>query len=417
MSSSGVILLNLENRNAAEFESILVPGSYDKALGAATAGSYITVYKWLYNGFAMTASLCTAENKTEYISLVDKTNGGELRVYSDDTISLLGGVTPSVLTTLDVSENGMYLPPEGYNGFSQVDVDVEASLTTLEASANGTYLPPEGYDGFSQVNVSVDTPVVQLKNPYIDPIYKGLSTAYNAINGSFYEGPSKTQYLNFYEIDSGTYCVFVGQTIGTRFRALFFANKNFSDFSPYLDDPQDPAVPIFQADLNITGSTELTGGELQRRIFFTVETPGTLVVGTDNASNEIPSMLFKIVNQATRTFRAYHITSGSTTSPYSLMLQKGHFVGTEFDPDWDPADMILDGEPIEITQSMCSGVNTPYLLEGCATIAYINGWIVRSPEFAHEWMANSYWAYYFPDTLLHQWENTASAINKYFCEN
>ena len=94
MSSSGVILLNLENRNAAEFESILVPGSYDKALGAATAGSYITVYKWLYNGFAMTASLCTAENKTEYISLVDKTNGGELKVYSDDTITLVGAVAP-----------------------------------------------------------------------------------------------------------------------------------------------------------------------------------------------------------------------------------------------------------------------------------------------------------------------------------
>lgn len=219
MSSSGVILLNLENRNAAEFESISVPGSYDKALGAATAGSYITVYKWLYNGFAMTASLCTAEDKTEYISLVDKTNGGELRVYDDDTVTLVGAVAP------------------------------------------------------------------------------------------------------------------------------------------------EPPTP------------------------------------------------------ETRNFKAYHITSGSTTSPYSLMLQKGHFVGVEFDTEWDPADMILDGEPIEITQSMCSGINTPYLLEGCATIAYINGWIVRSPEFAHEWMANSYWVYYQPDTLLHQWENTASEINKYFCEN
>lgn len=222
MGTNGVILINLENRNAAEFESILVPGSYEKALGAATAGTYVTVYKWLYNGFAMTASLCTAENKTEYISLVDKTNGGELKVYDDDTITLVGAVAP---------------------------------------------------------------------------------------------------------------------------------------------EPPEPPTPVM------------------------------------------------------KNFKAYHITSGSTTSPYSLMLQKGHFVGTEFSTEWDPADMILDGDPIEITQSMCSGTNTPYLLEGCATIAYVNGWIVRAPEFAHEWMVNSYWVYYWPNTLLHQWENTASGINKYFCED
>lgn len=225
MGTNGVILINLENRNAAEFESILVPGSYEKALGAATAGTYVTVYKWLYNGFAMTASLCTVEDKTEYISLVDKTHGGELKVYDDDTITLVGAVAPE---------------------------------------------PPE---------------------------------------------------------------------------------------------PPDPPTPVL------------------------------------------------------KNFKAYHITSGSTTSPYSLMLQRGHFVGTEFSTDWDPEDMILDGEPIEITQSMCSGVNTPYLLEGCATIAYVGGWIVRAPEFAHEWMVNSYWVYYWPDTLLHQWENTADGINKYFCED
>lgn len=135
MSSSGVILLNLENRNAAEFQLIEVPGSYDKALGAATAGSYITVYKWLYNGFAMTASLCTAEDKTDYISLVDKTNGGELKVYPDDTITLVGSVSPTPEPSygqLHATEDGTYLPSQfGLDAFDRVDVDV----------LNHTYFP------------------------------------------------------------------------------------------------------------------------------------------------------------------------------------------------------------------------------------------------------------------------------------
>ena len=94
MSTNGIVLLNLDNLNANDLSSYSVPGSYDKALGAATAGTYVTVYKWLYNGFMMGASVCTAEQKTGYVSLVDKTNGGELRVYSDNKITLVGGEAP-----------------------------------------------------------------------------------------------------------------------------------------------------------------------------------------------------------------------------------------------------------------------------------------------------------------------------------
>lgn len=91
MASNGVILLNLNNRNAADFQRLEVPDSYEKASGALTAGTYVTVYKWLYQGFMMAPSLCDAVDATDHINLVDRTNGGIISVYPDDTISIAGG--------------------------------------------------------------------------------------------------------------------------------------------------------------------------------------------------------------------------------------------------------------------------------------------------------------------------------------
>lgn len=88
MASNGVILLNLNNRNAADFQRLEVPDSYEKASGALTAGTYVTVYKWLYQGFMVAPSLCDAVDATDHINLVDRTNGGILEVYPDDTITI-----------------------------------------------------------------------------------------------------------------------------------------------------------------------------------------------------------------------------------------------------------------------------------------------------------------------------------------
>ena len=124
MATNGVILLNLENRNAAEFQRLSVPDSYEKASGALTAGTYVTVYKWLYQGFMLAPSLCDAVDATDHINLVDRTNGGIISVYPDDTISLEGGVAPDPdLGELTAFNNGVYeAEDEGLDGFSKVTV-------------------------------------------------------------------------------------------------------------------------------------------------------------------------------------------------------------------------------------------------------------------------------------------------------
>lgn len=122
MASNGVILLNLENRNAAEFQRLSVPDSYEKASGALTAGTYVTVYKWLYEGFMLAPSLCDAVDADDHINLVDRTNGGILSVYPDDTITL-DGVSIPELGEITLFNNGVYkAEDDDLDGFSKVTV-------------------------------------------------------------------------------------------------------------------------------------------------------------------------------------------------------------------------------------------------------------------------------------------------------
>lgn len=86
--TNGIVLLNLGDRNAAEFSRLEVPGSYDKVLGALTAGTYVSVYNWQYQGFSLVASMCTVEDMTTYLLLKGITKGGEMRVYPDDTVEI-----------------------------------------------------------------------------------------------------------------------------------------------------------------------------------------------------------------------------------------------------------------------------------------------------------------------------------------
>lgn len=71
-----------------------------------------------------------------------------------------------VLETLNVSQNGRYVPPEGVAGFDEVNVNVLHPLDTLSVTENGSYEPPTGVYGFSNVNVNVPQPIVLSNNGF-----------------------------------------------------------------------------------------------------------------------------------------------------------------------------------------------------------------------------------------------------------
>lgn len=94
---------------------------------------------------------------------------------------IAGGDIPSVLGTLEATENKTYkAADENLEGYSTVTVNVEPSLQTKSISSNGTVKPDEGYEGFSEVTVNVQ-PKLQEKtataNGAITPdeTYYGLS--------------------------------------------------------------------------------------------------------------------------------------------------------------------------------------------------------------------------------------------------
>ena len=60
----------------------------------------------------------------------------------------------AVLTDLIATQNGLYIPPQGVDGFRQVLVDVSPNLEELSVTSNGIYIP-SGVNGYSKVNVNV----------------------------------------------------------------------------------------------------------------------------------------------------------------------------------------------------------------------------------------------------------------------
>lgn len=120
-------------------------------------------------------------------------------------IQLDGGGSAN-LKSLSVFANGEYLPPEGYDGFDSVIVDIPIKeeitanitengtytppaekvysevvvavpipspvLQSKSISENGTYTPPSGVDGFNEVVVNVPTPTPPLEMVNVWEIFR-----------------------------------------------------------------------------------------------------------------------------------------------------------------------------------------------------------------------------------------------------
>lgn len=91
----------------------------------------------------------------------------------DGYIKQLGGKPK--LTELEVNENGIYLPPEGYDGFNKATVEIpdppSPVYETLNITENGIYIPPQGVDGYNEVIANIPPqlsrpPIYVLRVPY-----------------------------------------------------------------------------------------------------------------------------------------------------------------------------------------------------------------------------------------------------------
>ena len=97
------------------------------------------------------------------IALIDKVVSSNGKYYAEGDgvdgyrsvdVKVSGGAAPALVSST-FSANGYFNPPQGYDGWNQVTVNVQPSLGSVTFSENGIYLVPYPYDGWEQVVVDV----------------------------------------------------------------------------------------------------------------------------------------------------------------------------------------------------------------------------------------------------------------------
>ena len=149
-------MVDLGGIDLVEIDGTVVPGIYNKILGAYNTCRVAILCNWFFAGILLPPAhvLITMDDDVLMINDV-------ISVESDDVLSI-PSLTPSVvIEELTAIENGTYTPDIGVNGFSPVIVEVPAPepvTVSLSVTENGTYTPPQGVDGYNPVTVSVGPP-------------------------------------------------------------------------------------------------------------------------------------------------------------------------------------------------------------------------------------------------------------------
>ena len=135
------------------------------------------------------------------------------------------------------------------------------------------------------------TNYLEKTTPKID--YQGLSYGYVGTNGTFIGYSNKDSWLTFIPLTSGQKVGFcVGETVSNRLRACFFNGKTYSDFQQYVNNSSSNSTSIYSGT-NITGTTELTGDGLLKRLYYTAPSDGELIVMTSNNSTSAPLHIWR----------------------------------------------------------------------------------------------------------------------------
>ena len=138
---------------------------------------FLKEYRNSGGGDIEVVSLSATENKTY--------TAPEGKAYSPVNVN----VPEKQLIGLYANENKTYIPESGFDGFSEVTVDVPTPppvLGTLTAVYNGHFTPPSGVAGFSEVDVDVPLP----QNAYLLKSASGSVVSFS--DGSDLPMPSLT---------------------------------------------------------------------------------------------------------------------------------------------------------------------------------------------------------------------------------
>lgn len=157
-------MVDMEGIDLIESQGVEVPGLYEKLVESIAQCRYQCLYNWKFDGILIPPTYVEMVATDEEVTI----NGG-VSVDLDDIVHIESLAVEPVLEALSVTENGVYTPEEGVDGFSSVEVEVNPVIESLEVSENGVYTPPTGVDGYDVVTVDVESsvePEPDLPNAY-----------------------------------------------------------------------------------------------------------------------------------------------------------------------------------------------------------------------------------------------------------
>ncbi len=119
-------------------------------------------------------------------------NGAQKNYVLQNGAYVAGGDIPSVLGTLEATENKTYkASDENLEGYSTVTVNVKPKLQSKSVTVNGTVTPDASYDGLSQVTVNV--PATPTETKTVEPNFSNGSEVLTPTEGKVFSSVTLTK--------------------------------------------------------------------------------------------------------------------------------------------------------------------------------------------------------------------------------
>lgn len=225
-----------------------------------------------------------------------------IQVTKVDDPTNCAGITSPIKQKLSVGDQLILPLPftyEGYVLYGSYWYDIGLNLYPLDAEGN--FLVPENTTGYTAVTTekkqTLPTLVQDIPSLISVPIdYQGLIYGYITTGSTprFWQDVRKVCWATFIPLTSGQKVGFcIGETVSDRLRAAFFQGKVYNDFQQYVTQPASSQTQIYTGNVNITGTTELSGDGLLKRFYYTAPSDGELIVVTSFNSTSAPLHIWR----------------------------------------------------------------------------------------------------------------------------